>query len=273
MKLNSELYDGIETVEFKVTDFKKNQYFFPDIPRLRNKLIRRIEVNVQGYSPNNYLTPVFTNFYLTLVRSGIEVLKDVQLISLQTNPLENQRTELLNHYIDFGKSYIFISDTSCFTTLLPGEFYGWTISIYYQDPGKSRFTEELLAFKTDYVEAQVTSVTESVFKISNFRNVQNKRILGISIFNPEGLTCYTPDGRQIVSTYVLADGAYLTLWDNKEEIIKDVPLYRFSNIYPLHAQIFFRALQIDWPKSYIKVGYKGNLVQGHVFYLPVFYIN
>jgi hypothetical protein len=274
MKLNSELYDGIETIEFKITDRNKNQYFFPDIPRLKNKLIRRIEANMNSFTPNSYLPPTSpANFFMTLVSKGIEVIKNFPLSSLRTDPTYTHKTEIFNHFFDFGKSYIFISDTTIFVPTLPGEFWGFTISVYYQDPAKNRFTTELPPFKIDYVEAKVNSTSETVFKISGFKNVQNKKILAISFFNPEGITSYTPDGREIVSTYVLADGSYLTLWDTKEEIIKDIPIYRLSNTYPLHSKIFFRAIKIDWPKSYVKVGYTGNLVLGTVFYLPVFYID
>jgi hypothetical protein len=274
MKINSELYDGIETVEFQVTDRNKNQYFFPDIPKLRNKLIRRIEIGFMAYSPSGYLIPsIIGNFYLNMFSKNIEKITNYPVKYLEPAVLYPPKTELFSQSFDLSKSYFFISDTSVFIAMPPGQYQGFTATIYYQDPVKSKFTTDLPAFKIDYVEAQVSSITQTVFNITNYRNIQNKRILGISVFNPEGTVCYTPDGRQIVSTFVLADGAYLTLWDTREEIIKDMPIYRFSTNYPLHSFIFFRGLKIDWAKSTVKMGLIDDLVLGHVFYLPVFYID
>ena len=270
MHLNSELYDGIETVELKITDTARQKYFFPEVPKLRNKLIRRIEVNNQMINtPSNYITQSITNFYLTLVSKGVEIFKDLPLSLLDVSllSLANLKTELFNHYFDISKSYITISDTSGLTA---GSCI--SITIYYQDPKRVRFVKNIPTFKIDYVEAPVISLTDTVVKINNFKNIQNKRILYVSTFNTGGGTYYTPDGRQIVSSVNIL-GSYLNLWDNKEEIVKDLPLARILNIYPLQAQIFLRGLQLDWDRCYINVPNSAGLTVGHVFYLPVFYVD
>src|SRR4030042_3665841 len=80
MIINTDIYDGIETVEFKILDTSRQKYFFPEIPKLRNKLIRRIEFSYSAniaYTPSG-LTPISSailgNIYLNLVNKGVEFI-------------------------------------------------------------------------------------------------------------------------------------------------------------------------------------------------------
>lgn len=268
MHLNSELYDGIETVEFLISDLRQ-KYFFPELPKLRNKLIRRIEIAGSMHTtPSGYTVETdMANAMLTLVNNGVEIIKEYLLGNLNITASLGRNSEIFNHLFDLSKSYIFVSDPSVLTI---GQ--GFIVAIYYQDPKKIRYVKDLPAFKIDYVEAPVLNLTDTKIKISNFRNVQDKRILYIASFNTSGGTYYSPDGRQIVAvSYVL--GSYLNLWDEKEEIIKNLPLGRLFNTYARREQLFLRGLKFDWDNSYIQIPDPSGLTVGHVYYLPVFYID
>lgn len=267
MLLMSDLYDGIETIEFTIVD-GITRYDFPDIPRLRGKTIRRVELNKDetSFTPSGKTTvETVQNAFLTLSLREKEIIKDFPLYYLQVRDTFFYNTQLLNCSIDFPKSYITFSTLSGITS---GRAF--TVSVYYQDPKKEHFHNTIENVRIDYVEAIVSSTSDTEIKLSNFRNLNGKKILRISFLNPQGLTLYSPDGRTIIAVTHLRH-SYLNLWDKQENIVKDFLLKRCFSIYPNHAQIYFRNLNVDWDKSFIRVGNPAVLTAGQVYYLPVFY--
>ena len=272
MVLNTELYDGCESIEFKITNTNKTVYYFPDIPSLRGKLIRRIDFNYNSnplaYSMSDYVIISQTaskDFYLTLVSKDKEVVKDYPFYNLIGWGTTQNKLELFNHYFDLSKSYITISDTSNISAN-----QAFVVTIYYQKPKKVRFTYELENLKVNYIEAIVKNTSEKILNFSNFSDIQNSRIYKILFFNTGGATYYSPDKRQIIANTNMAVG-YITLWDKEKYIVKDLPIARLVNDFAAQQQIYWNGLIVDWEKSYLNVSRTNYLTADHVFYLPVYY--
>ncbi|MBN2814844.1 MAG: hypothetical protein JXQ80_12255 [Bacteroidales bacterium] len=269
MHLNSELYDGVETVEFLISDTRQ-KYFFPELPKLRNKLIRRIELSGSMHTtPLNYvISAEIADARITLVTKGTEIIKEYPLGYLNMDySLYNRNTEFFNHIFDLGKSYIFVPDPS---TLVIGQ--GFIVTFYYQDAEKVKFTKELPALKAEYIEAPVLNLTDNIIRFNNFRNIQDKKICYLSVFNTGGGTYTTPDGRTIVTLSNVL-GSYVNLWSQDKEKVKDLPLGRLLNAYPRRELILFRPAKFDWENSFIRIANPAYLTVGQVFYLPVFYLD
>lgn len=271
MLINTELYDGIENVEFIISSTVKTKYFFPELPKLNGKLIRRIEFNYSGntpYTPSAIsgiaLTPL-TNMFLNLLNGETEQVQQYPARDLYILTDFQNRNEIFNFIVNWGKSYIELSSLTSISANT-----AFTVTIYYQDYNKKRFFKSLPKLKIDYLEAIVTSTTDYIIKLTNFRNLNNKKLYRINAFNPAGSTYYTPDGRVIIPIGQMLS-SYLTLWDSEEEIIKDFPMVKMINDMPIQSQVFLRGLKIDWDKSFIKLGSLSGLTVGQTYYLPVFY--
>jgi hypothetical protein len=271
MIIQTDLYDGIETVEFKITNTTVLKYQFPDIPKLRGKIIRRIDFNG---SPSINKSPegnqvvdysILKNVFVTFVSKRKEIIKNYPAYDLFQSYGSDLRSDFFNESFDLPDCYFIITTSS--GLVLNQSFL---VSLYWQEPKKEQFSYSIPKTKIDYCEAIVTSVTDTVFKIDNFKNLRGKKIWRIVTFFTGASTYYTPDSRIIIGS-TQQSSSYITLWDKKEEIIKDLPIPKIYNDNTAQNHIFFRGVIIDWDKSYIKIGNTSGLVAGTVYYLPIFY--
>jgi len=265
----TEIYDGIETVEFIVRDNTAGRYFFPDIPILRDKIIRRIDFNnlvyyeASGAQRIHY--ELFSFMYISLYTGNSEILK-YPVSSLSAQEFWQKEVDILNQTINWGKSFVDIIPGGT-----PSATRGFSFTIYWQHANKPRLNYSLPPnIKTDYVEAIISDVTDPIVRITNFRNLINKKVWQIICFIPYQETFYSPDGREIVGQSIIIK-SFLNLYDKSEKIVNDFTLSKTNINQSASNLVLLRGLVIDWDKSYIKVSELTGLVAGTVFYLPVYY--
>lgn len=283
-------YDGVEMVEIPIKNTSETKYYLPDIPSLKGKIIKRIEIpHDVTTTPRNRTILSSTNLrasYITIISHKVTFVNRLPLFALikfgTNNPspmdlfdIDLEDTE--QSYIEFSKGASLTTAESIF------------MNFYYINPSKKKliqripFIQQLKPYifekreieKVYPVQIEIINTSETVFYLPNDEFLKNKCVTNIRLFaytSPltTAVTLKTPDNKTMISDTIYKK-SYLVLQLVNGQKINNLPCTLLLNEYFSQRRIFFNDVSIDWPKSYIKVANTTGLTANTCFYLVIYY--
>lgn len=277
-------YDGCETVEIKIKSTSQQKYYLPDIPQIKGKIIKRIDIPFDILrTPNNRDDYDYDNVkvsYLTIVeKNNILVHRLPFYYLLQDSTITNPKAIFDFILTDTEKSYIEIAATDDLAT-----DESIFLTFYYINPEREikkrrsdffyksfRKNEKIKIYP---LPIKVLDTTQTKIFLPDDEFLKTKRLVKIKLYaNAEvligsSITEKTPDSLDMVS-FLIYRKAYIELKKQNGERLKNLPLVQVMDNY--EPEYFWNDLKIDWPNSFITIPNTDSLVQDEVFYLLIYY--
>lgn len=290
MKKIQTCYDGIESVEIPLISTTDAKYYFPAIPALKGKILRRIEFpHDVTTTPNNRLILASNNFrsaYLTLVSDKKTILHRLPFILIMkyyegsfegTDFLDIEIEDMEQSYIEFSNSATLAITQSIF------------LNFYYTEKPKAINKPKNLFLKTDLMNnlmerdqpikiyplsLEITDITKKEIYFPDDNFLKGKRIAAIECYCDSSIVAVTtpknPANKSFISDTIYKK-SYLVLEQTNRKKINLLPISLIAFETSYDKQIFFNDLQINWPKSYIKIANTTGLTINTIFYLLIHY--
>jgi hypothetical protein len=297
MKHITTPYDGIESVEIPITSLTERKYYLPDLPQLKGKILNRIEFPMLvTNTPNNRvnISGGIRESYFTLITGNATVLNRIPSFVLTKMFFTGDTyhypvpIDFLNIPIqDIERSYIEFSKTSSLALN-----QSILINFYYTLPKKpvkmvqtlastmvlNSISEPSVTEKIYPVQIEIPTTSDLILKFPNDEFLKNKCITRIRFynsilplteigFNPR---LKAPDNKTIISETV-GKKTFLNLRLINGERITNLPANLINYEPYAICDILFNNIQVDWPRSTIKIANSTGLTAGEVIYLVFYY--
>lgn len=287
----NEYYDGVESVEIPIRSNTDTKYYLPNIPGLKGKIIKRISLaNGLTHTPNNKTMISDANLklaFLTIVNEKDIVVHRFPMYMLhkEINYLPII-TELFNFSLkDTEKCYVEFSNPSGLSVT-----ESLFINFFYEKQASYRSKICPLLNKTIVdsalekreveriypLQVEVTDVNKTSIYFPDDEFLRNKKVKSIQCFADVSelvsATLKSPDDKTIIANTIYKK-SFLVLQLKNGLRISNLPLNMLTYDFWLDTEILFNNLMVDWPKSYIKIANKTDLVANTVFYFLIHYSN
>jgi hypothetical protein len=291
MKRFNEYYDGVESVEIPIISTTDTKYYLPDIPAIKGKIIKRIQVpHGVTFTPGNRNMLSDTNVrsaFLTIVNEQEIICHRIPLYYFYKHfviyPVLNDIFSfVLNDtekcYIEFSQSAALLTTESIF------------LNFFYKKPeSKKKLKYPLVnlsligsALEDNRIEriypleVEIFDDKQTVFPFPDDEFLRNKKVKSIQLYADVSelvsATLRAPDDKTIIADTVFKK-SFLVLQLKNGLKINSLALNQLTFNFWLENDILFNDIEIDWPKSYIKVANNTGLVANTVFYLLIQYKN
>jgi hypothetical protein len=289
MKRFNEYYDGVESVEIPIISTTDTKYYLPDIPAIKGKVIKRIQVpHSLTYTPGNRTMLSDANIrsaFLTIVNDQEIICHRIPLYYFYKHfilypILSDIFSFVLNDtekcYIEFSQSASLLTTESIF------------LNFFYKKPESIKKLKlpliQLALINMSLEENQNESIypleieifddKQTVFPFPDDEFLRNKKAKSIQLYADVSelvsATLRAPDDKTIIADSVFKK-SFLVLQLKNGLKINNLALNQLTFNFHLENDILFHDIEIDWPKSYIKIANNDSLVANTVFYLLIHY--
>ena len=287
----NEYYDGVESVEIPIKSTTDTKYYFPNVPGLKGKIIKRIEVS-KGLTmtPGNRTMISDANLklaFLTIVDDKNIIVHRIPLYFLQrllsylpviTDIFSFTLKDTEQSYIEFAQTSGLSTSESIFLNF----FYNKTLTT--RRTVTTLVNRNLIDSALDKseidriypIQVEINDATKTVFPFPNDEFLMNKKVRGIKLYADVSelvaVTLHSPDDKTIIADTIYKK-SFLVLQLKNGLKINNLPLNMITYDFWLDTEILFNDIEIDWPKSYIKVANNTSIVANTVFYFLINYRN
>jgi hypothetical protein len=287
----NEFYDGVESVEIPIISTTDTKYYLPDIPAIKGKKIKRIEIaHGVTMTPGNRTILSDANAhsaFLTIVNEKDIVVHRIPLYFLLkhfvTWPIFNDIFDFV--LTDTGKSYIEFSQSATPTiaeSIFINFFYVKAdtkkkVITPFLNESLTKSTLEKSQIERVYpLEVEIFDAAQTVFPFPDDDFLRNKKISGIKLYADVSelvvATLHAPSDKVIIANTIFKK-SFLVLQLKNGLKINNLPLTLITSEFQLENEILFNQVEIDWPKSFIKIANATSLVANTVFYFLIHYSN
>lgn len=290
MKKIQTCFDGMESVEIPIISTSDSKYYFPAIPALKGKILRRIEFPHDiTTTPSNRTILASNNFrsaYITLISNQKTILHRLPFMLIMKYYAEafDGIDFLDTEIIDIEQSYIEFSNSSSLSTS-----QSIFLNLYYTEKPKPVRKPQNLFLKADLMtslmeqdqllqiyplslEIKDIAKKQIFFPDDNF--LKGKRVAAIQCYCDSSLVALTtprnPANKSFISDTVFKQ-SFLVLEQTNGRKINNLPITHIAYECSYDKQIYFNNLLINWPKSYIQIANTTGLALNTVFYLLIHY--
>ncbi|MBA7514352.1 hypothetical protein ES705_06380 [subsurface metagenome] len=259
------LIECVETVEVPTDNTSKLRFYFSEYPNIRDKNViniytyRVLKVSKSPMGKALVNNTVFYNSFLVLSSKNNEVINRIPLYRI-TGETYYTMNLIINHVIDWPKSYVEISNNS---SLSASETF--LFSIYCSDIPKK--IPKISGLNVEILEVKTTPTTITKFMFPDNDNLRNKiihRIEHVTLVAPK-----TPSDGTIVNGTV-KEKSYLTVSSKGDEILKRIPLRDFDPYNYFGFEFVFSFIP-DLPKCYVECVDTTDLVEDQVYMFYLFF--
>jgi len=261
-----KLINYIQTVEVPTNSTTKTKFYFQEQPLLRKKRILYMNAWFLTYiskSPSGLAlisSAVFYKSFLVLVSKNKEVINRIPLNHLIIGYSGNRGPLLIDHIIDFPKSYIEVGSIANLDANATFLFTFYCNDIIKELP-------EYRNMNIENIEVKTTPATLHKFFFPDNENLRNKRIQFIEYAHDN--ISMTPGGYDVVNDTV-KEKSFLTIVSKGQEIIRKIPVNFLLPLYEVH-KIPLDSVEIDFPDSYVEIPDTTNTVADQRYFFNIYF--
>lgn len=287
--------NNVESVELVIQNTGVNRINFPEIPELRERVIKRIDFvlglvldigppQIDILSPSGRTliqSAVAQNVLLILQRKSLERLNRYPVQILNPGSTGGEIRYNINSPIDWEKSYIEFTSLTGLTvnqSILFNIYYERREDIKLRNMiRRNRKLRRMFAFgnyspKVEDIEVIIDDTTKNRFYFPDDDNLRGKKVIQLFSYQNSTLST-TPSGRTTVPDTVFFN-SFLVFRIRGRDAINKIPLQTLRQSFQKEDnRIDLDHLLIDWPNSYVEVAPSSDitLTANQSFFLNVVY--